>query len=1055
MPEADFQQISEFLVRGGYDPATEELLDFVWCSPWLCFRQPDPVPSQPPEPPPKIEEEKVTTDPPPGPEFPPAPTPKAPTPAPEIPVPSGIGKEENQRQDVCLDAPGSANPARRVRLAGARPFREALSLTDALRPLRFGVPEATGQLDEDGTADFLARTGLLMPCWESRKVSPFRIEVVVESTRGVLFWSAWVRHWVELLRQATRSRVTLSYLNPVADGEAGTRRHPFVLSPMWPAEREGHPETLGHPGRKRLIFLFTDMMSPLWAEDGPMPALLRDWSRHQTVTVLNPMHRDIWIDSAWARADRGFAHCRELGRVRWLNVSGATVPEKSFPVFHLRLTASAVGNWARTVTARAAVGHPAFTWKVPAVPAKPRSIPPAPVPDPLSIAEFQDLVKEAETGLLTPSGLALLRVLTAAPLTPAIMRLVQRAIYPGLGHEQLSEVHRSGLLYRLPGQPESKDPDRVHYDFLPVRASDGTVLENAMRDHFFNQAGWDRVDEVRELIGDFIARQHGLDSWSVEALQNAVAANGEALAQDLRPFARVLGHVLGRFGDRLEEESKALVAWGRGLTSAGMSGSLSDEAKAQDLTVCESDVDAPEAEDGRPHNSQAIFFVGGGVGSSRDPWGSFPEIVGKLRPEWDVHTLSSETSDAPDLFGIWNGDPELPDLAALFRRKMASEPFSRYKRIAIAAFSMGGLVAQRAVADDPILQAKLAHLYLFGTPSAGLIKGSLLRFWKRQVENMAFGGQFIEKLRADWTERITDSPSFCLHVVAGTKDQFVPPFSSIGPFSERFHRFVPGNHLEIVRAFSEDHPAVRLVVTTLPLDCLNQRLDGEKEPAVMDDFVAPPVIQRLANLPQKPDPQAVSTLALDLDGAGKPDDAIELLLRYKDREPEIMGTLAGRYKRMWVENRGREFAEKALGLYCDAFDLVNSQSVVDARQAYYHAINVAFLALVFCGDHESSKAWARVALHHCGAASATGSSYWSVATVGEANLYLGDYDAALKYYHEALQMLGTEDNWQLYSTWYNAACVSSYLKDPVLEAKLAECFAVLEQPQPARAPDNQ
>ncbi len=580
MPEADFQQISEFLSRGGYDPATEELLDFVWCSPWLCFRQPDPAPvppepPKPPEPPPRDEEEPAKLDRP-SPDPAPPPPPKLPAPGPEIPVPKGIGKEEDRRQDVGLEAAGSASPARRVRLAGARPFREALSLTDALRPLRFGVPEATGQLDEEGTAEILARTGLLLPCWESHKVSPFRIEVVVESTRGVLFWSAWVRHWVELLRQATRSRVILSYLTPVADGDSETRRHPFVLSPSWPAERGAHPETLGYPGCKRLIFLFTDMMSPLWKEDGPMPALLREWSRHQTVTVLNPLHRDIWIDSAWARADRGFAHCRELGRVRWLNVSGTSVPEKSSPVFHLRLTASAVGNWARTVTARAAVGHPALTWKVPTIPAKPRPVPPAPVPEPLSLAEFQERVQEAEAGLLTPSGLALLRVLTAAPLTPAIMRLVQRSIYPSLGHEQLSEIHRSGLLYRLPGQRESKDPDRVHYDFLPVRAPDGTVQENALRDHFFNQAGWDRVDEVRELVGDFIARQHGLDSWSVAALERAKENDGDASAEELRPFARVMGHVLGRFGERFAAEAMEFSAWGRG-GAAVLEATLIDE----------------------------------------------------------------------------------------------------------------------------------------------------------------------------------------------------------------------------------------------------------------------------------------------------------------------------------------------------------------------------------------------------------------------------------------------------------------------------------------------
>jgi pimeloyl-ACP methyl ester carboxylesterase len=442
-----------------------------------------------------------------------------------------------------------------------------------------------------------------------------------------------------------------------------------------------------------------------------------------------------------------------------------------------------------------------------------------------------------------------------------------------------------------------------------------------------------------------------------------------------------------------------------------------------------------------PNNRQAIVFLHGFSDSHGGAWRRFPDLVSDKLADWNVYSISYATSFRPDILGIWEADPQLPDVSNQFRTQLSCEPFVGYERLVILAHSMGGLVAQRALLDDPVLRAKVVHLFLFGTPSAGLIKAALVKWWNRQLANMAYGGGYIQKLRQDWETRLQGAPPFCFHVVAGSKDQFVPPYSSLEPFPERFHRFIPGNHLEMVRAMTADHAAVSLVTTSLKRDCLHQRLDGEPLPADLHTFGSAALRDRLAALPPSPEPRDVSKLAIDLDGAGMRDDAISLLTRFVDLHPDVRGTLAGRYKRMWLEGRGREWGEKASQLYEEAYKRVCAATKVDFKTAFYLAINLAFLVLCFWKDNEVAKQWAEWTLQWCDRVPFEERDYWWVATVAEANLYLGDYDQALQRYAEALGMVAEEDRWQCESTGYQAACIVSYLGDQVLTHELERCFA--------------
>ena len=140
-------------------------------------------------------------------------------------------------------------------------------------------------------------------------------------------------------------------------------------------------------------------------------------------------------------------------------------------------------------------------------------------------------------------------------------------------------------------------------------------------------------------------------------------------------------------------------------------------------------------------------------------------------------------------------------------------------------------------------------------------------------------------------------------------------------------------------------------------------------------------------------------LALALDSVGRRDDAVEVLGASKEGRSDIKGTLAGRFKRSWLAEGRLVDAKQAYELYSEG--LAEAEKAEDAEQAYYHAINVAFMGLAHEGDRSLARSFAERALEHVGAAPVT---VWSRATAGEANLYLGRDGRALESYRKALDL---------------------------------------------------
>lgn len=403
-------------------------------------------------------------------------------------------------------------------------------------------------------------------------------------------------------------------------------------------------------------------------------------------------------------------------------------------------------------------------------------------------------------------------------------------------------------------------------------------------------------------------------------------------------------------------------------------------------------------------NRTAILFIHGFTGSAQSTWGTFPELVASepsLR-SWDVFSLGYDTRLFFSGVPFWSGVPPIQRLADLLKTYCARGDLSAYEGVCIVSHSMGGLVAQRAVCDDADLRRRLTHLIFFGTPSAGLVRASWGWWINRQVRDLAQDSHFIQCLNKDRNSTFA-APSFSVVTVAGDRDEFVPPESSLGPFKNEYCAVVPGDHLSIVKPDSDNHPSLKLFVNTLNgtaqvvqyADCAAVALERNKFSEV---------IRLLSSHVAELDEASLVRYALALSETGEQEEAIKVLQIYggKLQRTDAMGTLAGRLKRRWRLLGKEADARGAWDLYKDAYAL--SAESVSPDQAYYHAINMSYLELAM-GEggtkaRESAAVWADNAIKYANGAV---DSYWKLATIGEAHLIQGDLDRALVEYQSAVE----------------------------------------------------
>lgn len=439
-------------------------------------------------------------------------------------------------------------------------------------------------------------------------------------------------------------------------------------------------------------------------------------------------------------------------------------------------------------------------------------------------------------------------------------------------------------------------------------------------------------------------------------------------------------------------------------------------------------------------NKAALIFIHGFSGTPQETWGKFPDFL--LNDErlngWNIFSFGYPTSIWLDLVGIWKADPSIETLADDLRIAVTISPLAQYESLTFIAHSMGGLVLQGALVGDTAFASRVHNVFLFGTPSNGLVKAVFGKFWKRQLRAMAQGSDFIKDLRKRWSEKFGEGAAFNFWAVAGSQDEFVPRQSSIDPFPKEQCCVVPGDHLSIVKPPDVKHPSVQLVLEYLTRKAAES---GPIDPASFSVEVQMfhKTIARLGKQ-QDLDQDGLVELALALEGVGRQADAIKVLeQQIQPKYTDAMGTLAGRLKRRWWMRRGRSDAQRARDLYQKAYTVAAKAG--DADQALYNGINVAFMDLGFGNDLAAAQKMAKKVLVHC--TENPRDKKWALAAQGEASLLLDDTDVAIQHYAAAFRtssLKRIDTVRQTLSMYQQAVRVASLMGDESVARRLESVF---------------
>lgn len=430
----------------------------------------------------------------------------------------------------------------------------------------------------------------------------------------------------------------------------------------------------------------------------------------------------------------------------------------------------------------------------------------------------------------------------------------------------------------------------------------------------------------------------------------------------------------------------------------------------------------------------AFVFLHGFSGDLVKTWGQFPVFVAAepRLANWDIFSIGYTTRLVPDIVGLWSADAPLDRLAELLLTATKYTSLNTYKSLAFVAHSMGGLILQRALLGQPELSGRTSHVFLYGTPSAGLSKAGRFSFLKRQVRDMAETSDFITKLRSQWKAEFEPNAPFQFKTVAGDQDEFVPSSSSLDPFPSSHRNVVPGNHLDIVKPANAACLSTQVILNSLLTDASEAGPHNAAALAIESrDFVQ--AVRLLEGHEAELDAQGLVQLALALDSTGRQDEAIALLERYAGEETDPMGVLAGRMKRRWLAGHRRDDAERALALYRKAYQLSSARN--DHAQAYYHAINMAFMELAYGSDYQAAKAIAGDVLRHCALAR---KNIWRLAAEGEADLVLGETNVAIQRYKEAILLEPTPREFS--SMFQQALRVADLMGDDEAAAELTKIY---------------
>ncbi|SFR34140.1 PGAP1-like protein [Robiginitalea myxolifaciens] len=541
-----------------------------------------------------------------------------------------------------------------------------------------------------------------------------------------------------------------------------------------------------------------------------------------------------------------------------------------------------------------------------------------------------------------------------------------------------------------------------------------------------NEKGISIIASCKE---DQLSYQLNADKNSLFTKYLLKALNGEHLSEFHDPYVRILevaGYLLRKVPERLQQEALAcdppldiaqepyvnlemydnfILSYipedkRKGMEVGDLPPAPADTAQSKKpprLIFRESD-DA----------NNLILFLHGFTGEAGDTFGTLPDLLMK-DPElegWDMKPFGYSQFIQPEHGKhVWGGSTDIQRISDYLRTSMKYK-FDKYDRIALIGHGLGGLIAQRALLDLPEAQSKkISHLILMACPSGGIPEESIDSTWKEDFADIGAQSEFIQSLRSQWSEKFGAEPPFRLTVAAAAADPFVTVEAALNPFENDVCNLLSANHFSIVKPADTEDEGYRLVRESLTRsEFFAQFGDPRERNLTLGNYEA--VVKDLLPRANELDPHGLRQLIFGLEGLDRRDEALKIL----DSHPaaaessDLMGIIGGRFKRDYLKKPNKQDGESAQVYYSLALEIAMDQD--NKEQVYYHAINLAFLSLVIAENRNQMRAYAQQAKT---AAEQSPDSLWKTATVAEADLYLGNTEAAREGYQQAAHGAGIRE----------------------------------------------
>lgn len=415
-----------------------------------------------------------------------------------------------------------------------------------------------------------------------------------------------------------------------------------------------------------------------------------------------------------------------------------------------------------------------------------------------------------------------------------------------------------------------------------------------------------------------------------------------------------------------------------------------------------------------------ILFVHGFSGEAAKTFGNIPAFLMEETKMngWDMFPFGYSENVNPYLGkGIWASHEDITRIADFLKTSIKYK-FGKYQRIAIVAHSLGGIVAQQAILGlkDSDLN-RISHFIMFGTPSNGLEIKANSKVWSKRLKDLLSESSFIRNLRSDWDQRFGKDLPFTFKTVVGTNDDYVTPSSALSPFKETDRATVAGDHFSMITPKNRQSDAYYLILNTLNNNTFHNKFTNEEEiNNTLSDYDA--VVKKLLPNVATLDLKGLKLLVFALEGLDRRSEVIEILLNHPSvkEKSDLMGLIAGRYKREYLISYTQNEGEKAIEFY--RMGLETAERNNNVKQIYYHAINLAFMNLVFEDDFESMTLNATKALN--AAEQDPIENLWKIATIAEAKMYLNDFETAKTLYKKASKLAGIREKISIHTNAYTA-----------------------------------